>query len=381
MCLLLKLLKQEQLDNITFIAPLSSLSRRTRLYKIVVFLQGKGVRKIKHIGWERLPGEAKEFAFNFEIEKDIIQTGGGYGGSKVKKMYFLWMLRLFLKSFSIKKNETVWALGFESAFPMLLASKIKGFKLYFDDADRFSMLFNFPKPVKMLMQLFEKITSRCVYMHVIPVQERYDFASKKFYILQNTPSESEINKAKEITKTKDWIKASVVININGWLGSGRGMKTALALRNLLEGKDVAFILVGKLDCPEAKELAQKENVQYLGEVSNADALSSYLVSDFVFTYYDPSSVINTLAASNKWGDAIKTGIGVIVNNEVVTANYLYKAGASVSYPYDNVNDLSNTISEYIFDPLKIKKIKENSKNISNEFGYFEDQLEKLLYEN
>ena len=187
--------------------------------------------------------------------------------------------------------------------------------------------------------------------------------------------------SKEITKSIDWIKASVVININGWLGSGRGMKIALALRNALDKKDVAFILVGKLDCLEAKELAQKENVQYLGEVSNADALSSYLASDFVFTYYDPSSVINTLAASNKWGDAIKTGIGVIVNSEVITANYLHEAGVSVSYPYDNVKDLSTTISEYISDGSKIKVIKENSRNISNEFGYFENQLEKLLYEN
>lgn len=368
-------------SRFSIVAPLSSVSKRTRLYKLAIFLNKSGVKSIEHVGWERIEGERVETELPFEIDKKIVQTGGGYGGSKIKLMYFTWMIRLFFKSFSFKKGQTVWALGFESAFPLLLASKIKGFKLYFDDADRFSMLFNFPKPVKILMQFFEKITSRHVYKHVIPVQERYDFASKKFYILQNTPSESEIEKAKEITKTKDWIKASVVININGWLGSGRGMKTALALRNSLEGKDVAFILVGKLDCPEAKELAQKENVQYLGEVSNADALSSYLVSDFVFTYYDPSSVINTLAASNKWGDAIKTGIGVIVNNEVVTANYLHEAGASISCPYDNVKDLSASISEYISDVSKIEEIKENSKNISNEFGYFEDQLEKLLYEN
>ncbi|MEP0266478.1 hypothetical protein [Dokdonia sp.] len=368
------------MDNFTFIAPLSALSRRTRLYKVALYLHGKGVKSIKHIGWERLPEEAKEFAFDFEIQKEIIQSGGGYGGSKVKKMYFLWMLRLFFKSFGIKKNEVVWALGFESAFPLLLASKIKGFKLYFDDADRFSMLFNFPKPVKVIMQLCEKITSRNAYKHIIPVRERYDFSSSKFYILMNMPSESEIIKAKELAIANKWIKASIVININGWLGAGRGMKTALELCKSLEGKDVAFILAGKLDCPEAKELAEKKNVQYIGEVSNAEALSSYIVSDFVFTYYDPSSVINTLAASNKWGDAIKTGIGVIVNKEVITANYLADANVSISFPYDNVKDLSSDISEYISNLSRIELIKENSRNISNEFGYFEDQLEKLIYE-
>ena len=368
------------MNNITFVASISSLSRRTRLYKATSFLYEEGVRSIKHIAWERIPGESKEHAFDFEIKKEIIQKGGGYGNSKVRKFYFIWMLKLFIKSFSIKRSEVVWALGFESAFPLLLASKIRGFKLYFDDADRFSMLFNFPKPVKLLICFFEKITSRHVYKHLIPVQERYDFESKKFYILQNTPSDSEIDKANEITKNYDWINASIVININGWLGSGRGMKTALALCNSLVGKDIAFILVGKLDCPEAHELSKKKNVQYLGEVSNALALSSYLVSDFVYTYYDPTSVINTLAASNKWGDAIKTGIGVIVNSEVITANYLHKAGVTISHPYNNVKDLSKSICVYLNDLKKINKIKLNMKDIFYEFGSFEKQLKNLFYE-
>lgn len=364
----------------SIVAPLSALSRRTRLYKLAIFLQKNGVTSLEHVGWERIEGEKEEFALDFDINKKIILTGGGYGGPKIKWMYFTWMIKLFFKSFSFKKGQTVWALGFESAFPLLLASKIKGFKLYFDDADRFSMLFNFPGPIKSILKFLEKVTSRNVYKHVIPVQERYGFDSKKFYILQNMPSASEIDKAKKIAKTKEWIKASIVININGWLGAGRGMKTALELCNALEGQDIAFILAGKLDCQEAKELAQKENVQYIGEVSNAEALSSYLVSDFVFTYYDPSSVINTLAASNKWGDAIKTGIGVIVNDEVVTANYLQKAEISISYPYDNIKELSETITEYVSDITRIELIKSNSRKISKEFGYFEDQLEKLLYE-
>lgn len=366
------------MNNFTFIAPLSALSRRTRLFKVAEYLHSKGVKNIKHIGWERLADESKEFAFDFEIEKDIIQAGGGYGGSKVKKLYLLWMLRLFFKSFSIKGKEVVWALGFESAFPLLLASKLKGFKLYFDDADRFSMLFNFPKPVKMLIQFFEKITSRHCYKHIIPVQERYDFISSNFFILRNMPSKSEIIKARELAQSKDWIRASIVININGWLGSGRGMKTALGLCESLEGKDVGFILAGKIDCQEARKLAQKENVQYLGQVSNAEALASYLASDFVFTYYDPSSVINTLAASNKWGDAIKSGIGVIVNSEVKTAKYLADGNVSISFPYENVKDLSRYIEEFILDLSRIKILKENSIKISNEFGYFEEQLEKLI---
>ena len=274
------------------------------------------------------------------------------------------MLKLFFKSFSFKKNQHVWALGFESAFPLVLASKIKGFKLYFDDADRFSMLFKFPKPLKKLLQWFERSTSRLAYKHIIPVKERYDFDSEKFHILQNTPSSNEINKAIEITKTKKWISAKVVININGWLGPGRGMKTALELCNALDKENVAFILAGKLDCEEACDLAQKENVQYLGDVSNALALSSYFASDFVFTYYDPTSEINRLAASNKWGDAIQTGVGVIVNDEILTARYLHDANVTLSHPYSDVISLTDSINEIIKDMSKLNKIKKNLKDLT-----------------
>ena len=296
-------------------------------------------------------------------------------------MYFTWMMKLFFKSFSFKKDQTVWALGFESAFPLLLASKIKGFKLYFDDADRFSMLLNFPSIIKKILQVLERYTSRNVYMHLIPVRERYDFESDRFKILPNMPSETEIIKAKDIYKEKQWIKADIVININGWLGDGRGMKTILETSKLLNKKNIAFILAGKLDCVEAKELSKLRNVQYIGEVSNAEALSSYLASDFVFTYYDPSSIINTFAASNKWGDALKTGVGVIVNTEVSTANYLREANACLSFEYLNHEGLANKIIELLNDPAILKDVRKNINVLSDKFGYFEQELNELFNSN
>ena len=365
----------------SIVAPLSALSRRTRLYKLAIFLQKNGVTSLEHVGWERIEGERKEFAIDFDINKKIILSGGGYGGPKIKWMYFTWMMKLFFKSFSFKKDQTVWALGFESAFPLLLASKIKGFKLYFDDADRFSMLLNFPSIIKKILQVLERYTSRNVYMHLIPVRERYDFESDRFKILPNMPSETEIIKAKDIYKEKQWIKADIVININGWLGDGRGMKTILETSKLLNKKNIAFILAGKLDCVEAKELSKLRNVQYIGEVSNAEALSSYLASDFVFTYYDPSSIINTFAASNKWGDALKTGVGVIVNTEVSTANYLREANACLSFEYLNHEGLANKIIELLNDPAILKDVRKNINVLSDKFGYFEQELNELFNSN
>jgi len=367
------------MDNkIIIVAPLSSISKRVRLFKLTKFLNNLGVKRFEHIAWEREKGESAEQGLNFELQKTIILRGGGHGGIKARLMYFPWMLKVFFKSFKIKKTDIVWVLGFESAFPMLLASKIKGFKMYFDDTDRFSMVIQLPFPLNKLIEKLEKITSRNVYKHIIPTKERYDFESDNFFILHNTPSRTEIDAAFDLYKQKEWIKARVIININGWLGESRGMAVALKLYEMLEKEDVGFILAGRLDCKAAELLVKKDKVQYLGRVSNAEALASYFASDFVFTYYDPKRKINQLAASNKWGDAIFTNTGIIVNNEVKTAAFFIENNVAISYPYNDKDGLANEIRAYCNNSEKIETIKENINNLQTKIFCFEEQLQNLF---
>lgn len=361
------------------IAPLSALSRRTRLFKLSRFIASKypGIR-LTHLAWERVRGESEEvYLTDINIEKNVILRGGGYGGAKVKAMYLLWMVKVFIFSIKLKKHEKVWALGFESAFPAMLASKIKGFQVVFDDADRFSMLFPLPIAIKKIVEFLEIITSRNVNSHVIPCTERYDFKSEKFFVLKNTPSCSELEKAKYIYESRDWPKSDLIINVNGWLGSGRGMHAALALSKALKNESFSIILAGKLDCENAIELSKQDNVLYLGEISNSEALASYYCSDFVLTYYNPSSQINCFAESNKWGDALKTVTGIIVNKEIKTANYLREYGAAVSFGYYDTDSLVNFMREML-KPENKALIKINVKILSGKYGCFEEQLEPLI---
>jgi hypothetical protein len=365
--------------KVIVVAPLSSISKRLRLFKITKFLYNMGINNFEHIAWERNTGECVEQGLSFSLKKTIILRGGGYGGFKVRLMYLLWMIKVFFISFKIKKTDIVWALGFESAFPLLLAKKIKGFKLYFDDADRFSMTFKSPFPINKLIEKMEIITSKNAYKHLIPVKERYGFKSDKFHILQNTPSKSEVDAALNLFQQQEWIKKKIVININGWLGNGRGMNVALQLYDELENEDVGFILAGKLDCEAATQLALKEKVQYLGNVSNAQALASYFASDFVFTYYNPNVKINRLAASNKWGDAIFTDTGIIVNNEVLTSKGFSENGVTISFPYNDIKNLADEIRHYLYNPDKKNAIKSKIVQERSKISYFEEQLNSVFH--
>lgn len=365
------------MKKLVIVAPLSSLSKRTRLFKLAKFHQNNSENKnIIHFGWERVKNESKEIYLE-GIDKKIILSGGGYGGVKTRLLYFIWMIKVFFYSFFIKKNSTVWALGFESAFPVMLVSKIKGFDVIFDDADRFSMLFPLPKFIKGIIEKLEIVTSRNVRYHIIPGDARYDFYSDRFKIIRNMPSKSEVLLAKKIYSEKTWPEAELTIYVNGWLGANRGMEHVLYLAENLKNKSISIILAGKLDCEAAVKLASMSNVTYLGEVSNSEALSAYYASDFVFTYYNPSSVVNCYAESNKWGDAIKTGSAIIVNEEVKTASYLQDLGIALSVPYDDKEKLLTEVKNCIENAqYKNSFIRDVSKR--SEFLYFEEQLANVL---
>lgn len=370
--------------DLKVIAPLSSLSNRTRLFKLATYIyEIKEEKKITHIGWERASGEREEkYLGSLNINKRIILKGGGYGGAKTKVMYIFWMMAVFLYCLLfVNSKSKVWALGFESAFPALLASKIRRYKVIFDDADRFSMVFDFPKPVGVLIEAMEKFTSLNVDCHVVPGTSRYDFYSNRMYTLKNLPSRSVVKRAERLYRksSQKWPDAKILIYVNGWLGFGRGMGVALDISNYFSGQDVAFIVAGKLDCIEAEELVKKKQVLYVGNISNEEAISCYYASDFVLTYYDPSSSVNRHAESNKWGDAMVTCTAVLVNSEVETAKWLKDIGAAISVPYANSQAIIDELELLLRSPLKINKFKGNIRNyINTRPMFFEDGLAEIF---
>lgn len=362
------------------IASFGSLSARTRMYKICNFLKNRYHYTFYHIAWERIPDETEEKLFSFPIEKKVILSGGGYKSIKSRAMYILWMIKLFFFClFRIENGSKIWALSFESAFPAVVANLFnKKFEIYFDDADRFSMSFKFPKPVVKIIEILEKYTSRNVTLHIIPGIERYDYPSNRFFILKNFPSEIEIEKAKLIYEEKKntYITSQLVLNVNGYMRDTRGLEQVCRLAERYPEK-LALIVAGKIDNKYEKRLLDNKNVQYLGIVSNAEALASYYASDLVVTYFAPEIFINNFAESNKWGDAIKTGIGILVNSEVITAKEYIDEGVAIANHFHDYDALYRNIEELLQNPNKILLLKEKIAIISDRYPYFEDGLEQL----
>ncbi len=200
------------MKKLLIIAPISALSKRTRVKKVAKIFHENGF-ELFHLGWERNKGEREE-DLDFDIGKKIIIHGGGYGGKFTRFLYILWIIRVSL--FLIMRGNDfthIYCLGLESAMPAVFLN-FKNKKIIFDDADRLLLILSFPKMLKKIIEKFERITSQKSFVHIIPNTERYNYKTSKMVVLKNTPDEDEFKKASSLKI--NFTRKKLNVYINGW---------------------------------------------------------------------------------------------------------------------------------------------------------------------
>ena len=138
---------KKKIKEVKIFAPLPCVSKRTRLSKISRLLMDKGCN-IQFYGWQRTASEGGNKISSNLYTKKIILKGGGYSTKIARILYIIWMVKVFYYSLFIKKSSILWALGFESSFPAIVVSKLKKFRVFYDDADRISMIFSVSQSLK-----------------------------------------------------------------------------------------------------------------------------------------------------------------------------------------------------------------------------------------
>ncbi|MDA0129878.1 hypothetical protein OH458_17540 [Vibrio sp. MarTm2] len=311
------------------------------MYKLARSISSKGCYEITHFYWSRSKGDNNE-DFLGGINK---VCGLDIGGGKVtiRLLYFVWMFRVFLYACSLPRESKIWALGFESAFPCVVASILKKHDVIYDDADRFSMLFPFFKPIRKLLEALEVYTSNRSLIHVVPTLDRYCSKFNNLFLLPNVPSEYELNESVRLSEDLVKYSSKTVIYYNGWIGRSRGLDNLLRLRRELTISDLFIVVAGRLDGDAADEFSKMNGVKYVGEISQKECLSYYYISNYIYTYYDPSLEINRFAMSNKWGDAFFTNTPIIVNSEVKYSNVIVDNGLGISFKYSDYDSLKEFI--------------------------------------
>jgi glycosyltransferase involved in cell wall biosynthesis len=354
-------------------APLGDPNKRTRLVKFIESYRVKSLA-VKFIGWAREPNEKS----NFNCDTHHILSGGGYGAN-ARKYYPIWMIMVFYNALKLPKESVVHALGWESAFPVLLSSIFKKHKIIFDDADRFSLIIRLPGVLKRMLQKLEKLTSKYVDVHIIPSLSRYSWEYDNMLVIRNTPTSWDVQPILDnsLSNSEDSL---LTVYINGWVGHSRGAPIFYKVFSRLEreGHNIKVNFAGRVDSEEGRKLLKLTNVVNWGELTQKEALRLYALSNVVITYYDPSIKINTKAESNKWGDSVVFNTPFIVNSEVLTAKKFVDVGCAWSVEYDNHIGLYELLIDIANNPDLLVNARESFKAIDEEYMAFEQRVYELI---
>lgn len=358
------------------IAPLPCAKKRIRLKKLIDF-KNKNNERVLFYGWDR-DGNTLEISGPM-YKSSFILSGGGFANRKARLMYVLWFFSVLKACLSINEDEVVWAMGFETAFPALIISKIKGFKVIFDDADRFVLLFNIPSAFKSIIRIFEIYTSRNVFKHIIPSKERYDYKSTKFVIIKNTPTKEDIEKSRKIIMSSDFLEFinmfGLIVYVNGWLVESRGL--SVIHKVLSSSPRIGVVMAGKIGDEMAEIVSKLPNCLYVGELDQTEALAINNYVDFIFTYYDPLYPINIYAESNKWGDALFFNKPMLINNEVKTAKKLIKLNVAFACDYNDEKKLITFLNRCVSDVFLYESYKLNIDKIRKDYVSFDEYLKEI----
>lgn len=364
-------------NTIVMIAPLSTPAIRTRLSKMLPLINDREFA-VRFFGWRRDVAEKNDFRPTEGLTVASILRGGGYASRKARLMYPLWMIVVFWCVLRLGRDQTIFCLGWESAFPARMAAMFTGAKIIFDDADRFSLLLKLPGPLHTLLQRLERWTSYRCALHIVPGFTRYEWQHENMLLLRNTPLKRDFEAARAVAPPRP--DAALVLYANGWIGETRGAWVFLELldRALLEKCDIKMVIAGRLDGPSAARLIDHPLVTYLGEVEQSIALSWYSAVDLLLTFYDPSVPINKKAESNKWGDAVYFDTPFLVNSEVETATRFVEASAAFSVPYADTDRCFDLLKELLRCPEKMTSTKRKLASFKDRLPVFDEGFAAII---
>lgn len=326
------------MSNLIICCCISSLEERVRLYKLKGLLDENFI-KYQFLGWNRSGKNPSLLDYNvsylMKFKKPVSFLMPFY--------YIMWSFLLFFKLIiTNRSNNRVYAVGLESAFPVMIACFLKGGDYIFDNPDNFTGSFGLTGKVKTIIDRLEGYVASKSVAHILPSESRVIIPTVNDIFIYNTPSKSSVTKANSIyvSESNEFVNSikkeeRFKLYINGRIVDDRGADYLPTVFNELSYKEYCLVIVGEIDSKSLYDFLSKTDLKVYraNRVPNEVSLALYLAVDLVFALYSPIRPINKLAESNKWYDCLTIGTHCVTNKEISNVSKFsnYKNFSIVEY--------------------------------------------------
>jgi len=215
-----------------------------------------------------------------------------------------------------RRPEIIHACDFEALIPAVLFRYLFSTQLVFDSFDRFAMAFIPPSHYilyNLVNELEDLSASKADCVITVSKQrlESFRYKQRCSTVIMNC-SDNHPEAFQLASTTQMSLQGDLTVVYAGAIAQDRGL---VELANAIDKlQDVKFIIAGRIIHPGTYGALRKaQSVQYVGLLSNEEALMLQAKASVIPLLYNPSQPINKVASPNKLFDAMMLGIPVITN--------------------------------------------------------------------
>ena len=228
------------------------------------------------------------------------------------------------------KPKLVHVSDFELYWPSRICAAFRRAAFIYNIHDNLAQRYPCRDSVARLLNTLEGVAVRCAPVTVVPERFRREalprWAQSRVLVVRNTPMAAQY-------VPPDGAAGMVTVLYAGWIDAGRGIRELAQM--VSRSPHVRLRVAGSGDDDLLGELADRERIELLGQLTHVEALRETAACDFVAALYDPDRVINRFAASNKIAEALAIGRPILMNAEIEVSRMLEEYQCIVRIRYED----------------------------------------------
>jgi glycosyltransferase involved in cell wall biosynthesis len=239
------------------------------------------------------------------------------------------------------RPDLVHALDFDAALGVAIGLRLRKVPFLYDIQDNFDLRHRFPAPVSWAIRKTDNWIISQSASTIVVGEERIvgDMAQSrdKIAVIPNCPP--DVPTPEGIVRDK----AHLTLAFVGRIAESRGVRLLLEACRRLPWLRV--LMAGEIEGKElGRALSDCAQIELHGYMPQEKALKLVHRSDSSFAFYDPSTEICRRANGAKWYDAMMAGKCLVVNSEVMNAEWIRREGIGFTTPYADIDELVCTLN-------------------------------------
>lgn len=324
---------------------------------------------VTHLGWNRGSRVAernivgKKYCCNQDNIKEIQMGLKAPVGPKMVFFYPIWWCFVFF-ALMIEKWDIAYAINLESVPPAVIAGKLKGKPVIYDNIDSWEDYLPLPNVIRKLSieidKIFMRLVSSVILADEMQVEEMGGIPNSKVVAVYDSPEDITNVVLEDNRGNKKF-----TLFYAGGLSSARALNLDKAFNAVKSLEGVKLVIAGYGDLVnEIKCWSQEfpEKIQFIGSISHEEVLRRTAKADLLFVLRSPQVLANKYICGSKLLETMMCGRPILVNKGTSTANKVREENCGLVVDANNIEEIKEAIIKLRDNHELCEELGKNARN-------------------